>query len=205
MAMDRDLYEEPVPIPRGGVRFPMELHPPAGFDPDDLRTWPRVEGRLEWVGGRLLYMPPCGEVQSMVVGPVAEVLGEWTTRHPEFVYGTNEAGMKLSGDIRGADAAVWLRAALGPLTAGVSRVPPILAVEVAGRDEGEAELRAKAEWYFAQGVRVVWLVLPKAFEVVVLRADGETRHGRDDRLPPQPELPGLEPAVARFFRQIEGG
>src|SRR5439155_1090581 len=52
-----DIDEETIPVP-GTVRFPVELTPPEGFDPARLETWPRVEGRLEWVGGRLLYMPP---------------------------------------------------------------------------------------------------------------------------------------------------
>src|SRR5262249_47348486 len=42
------------------IRFPVELDIPAGFDPGDPATWPRVEGRLEYVAGKLLYMPPCG-------------------------------------------------------------------------------------------------------------------------------------------------
>ena len=32
-----------------GVRFPVELEQPPGFDPARLETWPQVVGRLEWV------------------------------------------------------------------------------------------------------------------------------------------------------------
>ena len=83
------------------------------------------------------------------------------------------------------------------------RVPPILAVEVGGREEGEPELREKARWYLGHGVAVVWLVLPKARELIVVTAGGETRHAVGYRLPPHPALPGLEPAVERFFRQLD--
>lgn len=82
------------------------------------------------------------------------------------------------------------------------RVPPILAVEVGGREEGEPELRAKAQWYLAHGVAVVWLVLPKSRDVLVVTAGGESRHRPGERLPPHPALPGLAPAVERFFRQL---
>lgn len=61
-----------------------------------------------------------------------------------------------------------------------------------GRGE-ERELRAKARWYLAQGVGVVWLVLPGSREIVVVRPDGESRHGAGDRLPEDPRLPGLAP------------
>jgi len=43
-----ELDVETVPVP-GSVRFPVELTPPDGFDPARLETWPRVEGRLEWL------------------------------------------------------------------------------------------------------------------------------------------------------------
>jgi hypothetical protein len=36
----------------------------------------------------------------------------------------------------------------------------------------------------------------------VVTAAGETRHATGDRLPPHPALPGLEPPVERFFRQL---
>jgi len=51
-------------------------------------------------------------------------------------------------------------------------------------------------------VAVVWLVLPKSRDVLVVTAGGESRHRPGDRLPPHPALPGLEPVVERFFRQL---
>src|SRR5439155_2095656 len=114
------------------------------------------------------------------------IVGVWGEEHPEFFVGGNEAGMMFGPDVRGAEAAVWRREALGPLTGGYVRVPPLLAVEVAGREEGEAELREKAAWYLARGVGIVWLVLPMAREVVIITPSGESRHGSGDRLPAHP-------------------
>src|SRR5439155_6779858 len=114
--------EETIPVPRT-VRFPVELVPPDGFDPVRLETWPRVAGRLEWVGGRLLYMPPCARLQWVTVADLVTTLGNWGRRHPEFEVGTNEAGMALAGAVRAADAAVWRRAGLGA-DSGFARVPP---------------------------------------------------------------------------------
>src|SRR2546425_7256596 len=67
---------ETIRVP-ASVRFPVELEPPEGFRPEEPASWPRIDGRLEWVGGRLLYMPPCGAVQqgvsaSVVVVPAVE-------------------------------------------------------------------------------------------------------------------------------------
>jgi hypothetical protein len=48
-----------------GVRFPVELRI-EGFEPLQPGTWPALEGRLEYVGGRLLYIPPCADYQQDV-------------------------------------------------------------------------------------------------------------------------------------------
>src|SRR5262249_44873470 len=84
--IERMSAEDVVHVP-ASVRFPVELVPPEGFDPARLETWPRVEGRLEWVGGRLLYMPPCGEMQQATVADVVGVLIPWQRAHPEFSVG----------------------------------------------------------------------------------------------------------------------
>jgi Uma2 family endonuclease len=111
--------------------------------------------------------------------------------------------MKLGGDVRAADAAVWRAADLGPRTGHLRTVPPILAMEVAGEDEEERILREKADWYLDHGVSTVWPVLPETREVVVVTAGSETRCRSPDRLPSDEHLPGLEPEVARLFAQID--
>ena len=196
-----EIDEETIPVPRS-VRFPVELTPPEGFDPARLETWPRVEGRLEWVAGRLLYMPPCGERQSWTVADLVFTLGTWVRSHPGFALGTNEPGILLRDDVRAADAAIWRRANARPARPGVARVPPLLAVEVAGRDEGEAVLREKARWYLDVGVGAVWILLPKEREVLAVTRAGESRHRMGERLPADPRLPDLAPAVDELFRQI---
>jgi Uma2 family endonuclease len=193
--------DEWIAVPRS-VRFPVELTPPEGFDPAEPATWPRVEGRLEWVAGRLLYMPPCGDLQALTVSDMVFTLGAWARSHPGFAVGTNEAGLRLGEDSRGADGAVFRRADMGPLTGKFVRVPPVLAVEVSGPDEREAALRDKARWYLEMGVPVVWILLPECLEAVVITPAGETRLGMGDRLPEDSRLPDLAPAVAELFRQV---
>lgn len=197
-------YEETVQMP-GAVRFPVELEPPEGFDPDRLDTWPRLDARLEFVDGRLLYMPPCGDVQQYTVTDVVIVLGSWVRAHGGMVLGTNEAGMRLLGATRAADVAVWKRADTGAVTGGLQRRPPVLAVEVAGRYDPEPLLRDKAGWYIRAGVEVVWLVLPDSREAVVVQSSGEDRYRTGERIPEHPSLPGLSPLVDDFFIQLAGG
>jgi len=202
----RDAADAMVPVP-ARAQFPIEVTPPDGFNPDDLATWPDEPGRFEYVEGKLLYMPPCGFVQQVVTVDVVGVLHGWGLRHPEFFIGGNEAGMALGKDKRGADAVVWRRADIDTATWGFLRVPPVLAVEVAGRYDTEALLVEKARWYLSHGVAIVWVVLPETREVIVMRAERrlaqQARYRVGDSLPAMPELPDLQPAVSDFFRQIE--
>jgi len=198
------LADREVRLPRADVRFPVELRVPAGMRPADPGTWPRVDGRLEYVNGRLYYMPPCGDEQQDVASDVTFALRGWSELHGGFVVGSNEAGMILGEEVRAADVAVW-RMESGSRTGGYRRLPPILAVEIAGQDEGESELRTKASWYLSNGVGVVWLVFPARREVLVVRAGGETRYGAGETLPAHHDLPGLAPAVDALFAQLERG
>ncbi len=196
-------HRECLHLPRDAVRYPVAWRPPAGFVAEDLSTWPALDGRLELVEGRIHYMPPCGEEQQDVATDVTGILRDWVRGHASFVVGSNEAGMLLEGEVRAADAAVWKRADVG-VTSGLRRMPPILAVEIAGDDEDEETLRDKARWYFGHGTAVVWIVLPRERSVVVL-----WREGRDERceaggsLPVHPALPDLAPPVQELFWQLD--
>lgn len=198
--MHVDPYEETITLPRA-VRFPVELVPPAGFDPERLETWPAVAGRLEHVDGRLLYMPPSGDEQQDTATDVVITLGAWVRSRPDYVLGSNEAGMRLGGATRAADAAIWRRSDLGQYTGGLRRVAPVLAVEVVGRDDTEEQLVEKAAWYRRVGVAVVWIVLPATFEVRVIAEGLDERVGRDGSLPAHAALPGLAPAARELFHQ----
>lgn len=195
---------ETVPVPRVAVRFPLELPRPVGFVADRPETWPVVEGQLEFYQGKLFYMPPSADRQQDTSADVITTLGIWRKTHREFVVAGNEAGMILEGETRGADAAVWRRAALGPHEGKFRRVPPVLAVEVKGELEEESALYEKARWYLARGVEIVWLLFPEQRRAVVLTAESERSVGPGERLPRHASLPDLEPALDELLEQVEG-
>lgn len=147
-------------------------------------------------------MPPSGVRHQGTVADVVTVLMSWRRSHPEFFVGAAEAGMRLDDDTRGADAAVWRRRDVDPLTSSFVSVAPILAVEVQGRYETSRALADKARWYLERGVSVVWLVYPATQHVVVVEPIGESRYEVGERLPPCVELPDLTPEVAEFFSQM---
>jgi Uma2 family endonuclease len=196
-------YDETITLPRA-VRFPVELRPPPGFDAERRETWPSVPGRLEFVEGRLLYMPPCGDEQQDTVADVVITLGAWVRAHRSFVLGTNEAGMRLGGATRAADAAIWRGTDAKVRTGGFRRIPPVLAVEVAGPDEPEDALLEKARWYLGVAVEVVWVVVPRERSVIVVTPGAVSRHSLGERLPACASLPELTPLVDDFFVQVLG-
>jgi Uma2 family endonuclease len=196
-----EFIDDEVRIRRAQVRFPVEIRV-QGVVAEDPATWPLVEGRLESVEGRLLYMPPCADTQQYVASDVTFLLRSWAATNRDYVVGSNEAGMKLGQSVRAADAAVWRRDDVGNASGRVQTVPPVLAVEVAGTDEEESVLVDKARWYLDNGVTVVWLVLPDTREVVAMTKDHSRRYSVSDRLDESPNLPGLSPRVDEFFAQL---
>jgi len=196
--------EELVPVPRSAVRFPLELQLPDGFVASEPDTWPNVEGSVEFYGGKLLYMPPSADRQQDTVVDVIAALAIWRKAHRDFIVAGNEAGMILDGEARGADAAVWRRSDLGPHVGKFRRVPPILAVEIAGELDDEATLTTKAKWYLARRVEVVWLVFPASRHALVLTKSATRKVGPGERLPPHPALPELAPLFDELVEQIDG-
>jgi Uma2 family endonuclease len=190
-------YSEVTVVPRIAVRLPLALPEPEGFEMARPETWPGVTGRLEYVSGRLEYMPPCGEVQQRTVADVITELNLWRRQHPEFAVGGNEAGMLLGGEVRAADAAVWRGA--GRAHEGFARAAPILAVEVASVDDHPDALLDKARWYLTHGVETVWIVLPQLRRVRVVTAAGIAEVDSAERLPEPESLTGLAPFVGDFF------
>jgi Uma2 family endonuclease len=201
--MDARSFSALVPVPLVAIRLPLELPLPDGFAVGRPETWPLVDGDLEFVDGKLFYMPPSADRQQDTTADVVAVLAAWRKTHRAFVLATNEAGMLLGGDARGADVAVWRKRDALPRSGNYRHSPPVLAVEVQGELENEASLRAKAAWYLAHGVEIVWLLLPRERRVVVSTAAGSSELRSGDQLPAQPSLPGLSPRVDELFEQLD--
>jgi Uma2 family endonuclease len=154
--------------------------------------------------GELYYLPPSADRRQDTSADVIGTLCVWRKTHREFVVAGNEAGMLLGGENRGADAAVWRRAELGPHRGKFRPVPPVLAVEIKGEDEDESALRDKARWYLSRGVEIVWLLFPAERRAVVLSQDAEHTAREGERMPRHASLPDLEPPLDDLFEQIEG-
>lgn len=54
-------------------------------------------------------------------------------------------------------------------------IPPLLAIEIQSPSQSVDTMKAKAEQYFAAGVRSVWIVLPALETVAILHASAKPR------------------------------
>ena len=139
--------------------------------------------------GRLIVSPTGGEsgrIRAAVLGPL---------------YRWNEArdastGFKLpDGSVLAPDAAFLLgkrwQALSQEAREGFPPLAPDAVFEVRSRSQGLEELREKAAWYLANGVRLVVLLDPYLHRVEVFRPGGVEGHQGPERVPLDPELPGF--------------
>jgi Uma2 family endonuclease len=78
---------------------------------------------------------------------------------------------------------------------------PDLAIEILSPGDGFEEVMAKVDVYLQRGVKLVWLVIPSAREVLICTAQG--KHAVHDRLTAPELLPGFEMPVAEIFEGLE--
>lgn len=162
-----------------GGRPPLAAFPWVdGIDEDEMAKRARSPARTA-------PMPPLTDDAARARTDVMVTLGTWTRTRPAYVFGFDDAG-----------AGLWSRAALEAYTGGLRRVPPLLAVVVAGPVEPRHELAQRAADLLAAGAGAVWLVRPGAACVVVVTQAGTRTVQADETLPAPPGVAGLAPLAA---------
>lgn len=165
-----------------------------------------LDGRHELIDGALVEMTPSGDRASTT----AMRLGSRLNLHVEArdlgrVYGA-DGGFVLFPDrqlVRVPDVA-FVRSERLPSEAtrdGFPRLAPDLVVEVVSPGDSAAEVLDKVEMYLKAGVRLVWVVDPRARTVAVHTPDRSVRLLTvGDELDGGVVLPDFRVAVAEVFR-----
>ncbi|HYH64494.1 MAG TPA: Uma2 family endonuclease [Urbifossiella sp.] len=166
-------------------------------------TLPSGDVRYELDNGRLVIMPPPGDIH----GRTQYKVGRYLDTHAEELglgEGWVEVGIVLRRDpdrVVGADAAFVLKASqpVRVTTEGWLETIPEIVVEIRSKNDTTPEVLAKRDEYFDAGVRVVWVLdpddrtvvvhAPPAAPVVFATADTLT----------SPLLPGFAVPVALLF------
>jgi Uma2 family endonuclease len=91
------------------------------------------------------------------------------------------------------------------LTAGrYHHAPPDIAVEIVSPDQSMALFVEKIAFYIQYGVRLVWVIDPRTYSIVVLAPGKESRLlSSGDVLDGGDVLPGFSVAVDDIFAQVE--
>ncbi|MBO0699228.1 MAG: Uma2 family endonuclease [Zavarzinella sp.] len=169
------------------------------------RTLPSGDVRYELYDGRLIVMPPPGDIHGAVQSNVVtqlKVQGEFRG----IGRARTEVGLILR---RGPDRltgpdAVFVSAALLPLrrsSEGYLETIPELVVEVRSPNESGPAVQAKVDEYLAAGVRVVWVADPAVQTVTAYRVSQPAQvFGPADTLTVPDVIPGFQYPVADLFR-----
>jgi Uma2 family endonuclease len=163
--------------------------------PSDLPSGPVL---YELHHGRLLTMPPPGDVHGAIEANLAAALkyqgeyrglGKARSGEVTIVLGRNP------DHVFGADAGFIAKSSL-PIrrsSEGYLETIPDLVVEVRSKNDTMAALERKAADYLAAGVRVVWVVDPGARAVTEYRRDTVARvFAENETLTVEDVIPGFQ-------------
>jgi Uma2 family endonuclease len=165
--------------------------------PDDERY------RDELVRGRLVREPRPGPQHAWLQVRLGSMLHDFVERQGlGFVLG--DAGYVLAekpATVRGPDLSFVAAGRMpdGP-SAELPRLAPDLAVEIVSPSNRPAEIHEKVMQYLEAGVRLVWIVDPRARTIAVHRPGTAARVlALDDPLNGEDVLPGFTVPVRRVF------
>lgn len=170
----------------------------------------------EYVGGRLVPVSPANALHGRVMGEVARRLGNFVHEHGGGrVYIDAGFVLRLPGDperMRGPDVAfvadATIAAAGGESEERFLRAVPELAVEVFSptNERDPHEFHQRVRDLLDAGVRVLWVIYPRARYAVVHRVDGSARMVREgDDLEGLDVLPGLRIRLGELLDPPSGG
>lgn len=164
------------------------------------------EGRWELVDGELVEVSPAGGIASKVALWIGHLLtGHVIPRGLGEVFGADGGFVLFPGQqtVRVPDIAFVRTERLPPEDeqVGFLRLAPDLVVEVISPTDRRTEIEAKIQMYLEAGVRLIWLVDPRARTVAVYAPDQVVQilHG-EDQLDGGAVVPGFTMSVTALFR-----
>jgi Uma2 family endonuclease len=160
----------------------------------DLLRTPRDGRKYELVDGEIRVSPAGSRHGAVCLRIAARLLAFVEDGRLGHVF-EGSTGFRLpGGNVRSPDASFVARGRFEGDTPPetFSPVPPDLAVEVLSPDDRPRQILDKVGEYLECGVRLVWVIDPKARTATVYASLSDVRHlGPDDELDGQDVLPGF--------------
>ncbi|MCX7420408.1 MAG: Uma2 family endonuclease [Planctomycetia bacterium] len=172
--------------------------------PDDLLAMPNGDD-FELVDGELVERHMGAESSWIASNLIVLIAVFYRGRVPGHLF-TTDCGYQCYSDdpgkVRKPDVS-FVRKGRFPkdrIPKGYIRIPPDLAVEVLSPNDLADEVEEKVEEYLDAGVRLVWVISPKAETVTVYRADRTAAKLHEaDGLSGESVLPGFLCQVSDLF------
>ncbi len=160
--------------------------------------------RQELVRGVVVTMPPPGFRHGLRQGKVYKILDHYgtSTRHGRAVVESGMVTDRGPDTVRGPDVSYWSaeRLPLDVEPEGYPDTSPDLCVEVLSPGNQLAKILEKLREYFANNVRMVWVVDPDDRTLTVYRSADEGRLLHESAmLSAEDVLPGFSCRVGEFF------
>ena len=185
------------------------LHPPAPITPKDLLMMPDGD-RYELVDGELVERN-MGFLSSVYASRLGRWLGEHCEANRLGWVADAEAGYQCFPDspnkVRKPDVSFISGKRLSAQEApqGWCPLAPDLAVEVVSPNDVMEQVFEKVYEYLGAGVRLVWVLIPSAVTVLVMRKEGGGAILRaGDVLDGEDVVPGFRCSVDDLFRPPPG-
>ena len=171
---------------------------------EEFARIPNDDYHYELVEGRVVRVSPPGSRHAVLIARMTALLSQYTDAN-DLGAVMAVGGFKIAANpdtVREPDIAFVRRDRI-PETGvpdGYWPGPPDLAVEVRSPGDRPSEIRAKVADYLARGVRLVWVVDPKAQTVTAHSQESMVRrYGAADDLIGGDVLPGFRCRVRRIF------
>jgi len=170
---------------------------------DDLRATPQDGRKYELVDGQIV-VSPAGSRHGLVSLRLGARLLAFGEQHGLGHALDSSTGFRMpAGNVRSPDASFVARGRFpeNGVPEGFADVPPDLAVEVLSTDDRPRAILDKVGEYLQAGVRLVWVIDPKAGRAVVYRSLTDVRELKDtDDLDGEDVLPGFRCSLAEILK-----
>jgi Uma2 family endonuclease len=175
----------------------------TGATEDDLRATPRDGRKYELVDGEIV-VSPAGTRHGIVSTRLSARLLAFVEHHELGYVADSSTGFRLpSGNVRVPDVSFVAKGRFegGRVPEGFADVAPDLAIEVLSPDDRPRAILDKVGEYLQAGVRLVWVIDPKAGRAAIYRSLTDVRDLKPaDSLDGEDVLPGFRCGLAEILK-----
>jgi Uma2 family endonuclease len=169
----------------------------SGVTDQDLLRLPRDGRKYELVDGEIRVSPAGMRHGKISVRLTAALLAFVSPQRLGDVFDSSTGYRLPGGNVRSPDASFVSSKRLPRVPEGLAELAPDLAVEVLSPEDSPREVLDKVGEYLSAGVRLVWVIDPRASRAASYRSLTDVREiGPDGTLDGEDVLPGFRCRLA---------